>query len=124
MFVPGDPFMAEILGQPDALRRSGAAAREQQDLLSGTSADRFAHIVFAGMGSSLHACHAPVTALAASGIPSWMVDASELLHFRRSSLRADDLLVAVSQSGESAEVVRLVEEPWPGSGRPTVVSVT
>ena len=53
-----------------------------------------------------------------------MVDASELLHFRRASLGAGDLLVAVSQSGASAEVVRLVEEPWPGSGRPTVVSVT
>lgn len=124
MFAPSDPFMAEILGQPDALRRSGAAARDQQELLSDTAADRFAHIVFTGMGSSLHACHAPVTALAASGVASCAVDTSELLHFRRPALGSHDLVVAVSQSGASAEVVRLVEEPWPGPGRPTVVSVT
>ena len=53
-----------------------------------------------------------------------MLDTAELLHFRLPALRAGTLLVCVSQSGESAELVRLIEalpasrapeRPWPRS---------
>src|SRR5205085_2617679 len=80
-------------------------------------------IVFTGMGSSYHACYVPVTSLAEAGVPAVMVDAAELLHFRRPMLDGRSVLIAVTQSGESAEVVRLVEDEWP-AGRPLVVSVT
>jgi glucosamine--fructose-6-phosphate aminotransferase (isomerizing) len=53
-----------------------------------------------------------------------MVDAAELVDFRRPMLGADSLLVAVSQSGESAEVVRLVQALHSDPNRPRVLSVT
>src|SRR5206468_4923984 len=81
-------------------------------------------IVFTGMGGSYHTCYTPVTLLGEAGIAAVMVDAAELLHFRRPILGSDTVLVAVSQSGESAEVVRLLQAPeWP-RGRPFVASVT
>jgi glucosamine--fructose-6-phosphate aminotransferase (isomerizing) len=75
------------------------------------------------MGGSYDVCYAPVTVLGKAGVPALMIDAAELLHFRRPALGSGDLLVVVSQSGESAEVVRLVRDEWPHS-RPILVSVT
>jgi glucosamine--fructose-6-phosphate aminotransferase (isomerizing) len=81
-------------------------------------------LVFTGMGSSYDACYPAVTELAASGRPAVMLDSAELLHFRSRMLDARTLLVAVSQSGESAEVVGLVSALGSGAKRPGVVSVT
>ena len=53
-----------------------------------------------------------------------MLDAAELLHFRTPILEHDALLVAVSQSGESAEVVRTVDRVRTGDTPPVVVAVT
>ena len=76
------------------------------------------------MGGSYDTCYAPVTALASHGITALMVDSAELLYFRRPILADNTMLVAVSQSGESAEVVRLIEELDQEPERPFVVSIT
>ena len=81
-------------------------------------------VVFTGMGSSYDVCYPAVTALAAAGIPALHIDASELLHFRRNLLVDASLLVTVSQSGESAEIVRLIEGLRRGDRAPLVVAVT
>jgi glucosamine--fructose-6-phosphate aminotransferase (isomerizing) len=52
------------------------------------------------------------------------VDSAELLHFGMPLLRRDTLLVAVSQSGESAEVVRLANEAADLQGSPFILAVT
>ena len=120
-----DPLLAEIAGQPDAIRRaadglvSQAGALRQAWQRSGTGRV----LAFTGMGSSYDACYAPVTFLGGAGVPAVMADAAELLHFRRPAL-SGALLVAVSQSGESAEVVRLVQELRDGPEPPFVVAVT
>ena len=120
-----DPFIAEISGQPDAIRRAASGLAEQIHVL-----DRIAAIghertvVFTGMGSSYDACYPSVTALAASGIPTLHIDASELLHFRRNVLADAGLIVTVSQSGESAEVVRLIEGLGRDDRSPFVVAIT
>jgi len=82
--------------------------------------------VFTGMGSSYDACYPAVTELAAAGVAAAHVGAGELLHFRMNTLGADDVVVAVSQSGESAEVVRLARaiREHPAAERPRVVAVT
>jgi len=121
-----DNFGTELGSQPDAVLAAAAGLRDQAGELThvGRAAEGARTIVFTGMGGSYDVCHAPVTLLAETGIPAVMVDAAELLHFRRPILRGDSILVAASQSGESAELVRLVEtEDWP-AGRPTIVSVT
>ena len=120
-----DPFIAEIAGQPDALRRAAAAAIRQETALSqaATVATR-GSLVFAGMGSSYDGCYPAVSDLAAAGVPALMLDAAELLHFRLAILAPEDLLVLVSQSGESAETVAVAQALRSRRRPPTIVSIT
>jgi glucosamine--fructose-6-phosphate aminotransferase (isomerizing) len=121
-----DIFMAEICGQPDALRRAadGLAEQEQQLAALRDAAAGAASLLFTGMGSSYDACYPAVTALAARGVAATMIDSAELAHFRMATLRPETLLVCVSQSGESAELVRLMSSLPPDGRRPTVAAIT
>ena len=120
-----DPFIAEIAGQPEALRRAGNGAIEQTEALQAAAAPaRRGRIVFSGMGSSYDACYPAVTALATEGVATLMVDAAELLHFRLPILREEDLLVLVSQSGESAETVGVARSLRGSARAPTIACVT
>ena len=115
-----DPFIAEIAGQPDAIRRAAAGLNEQSSTLERlTALGPDPILVFTGMGSSYDACYPTITELAVAGIPAVHVDSAELLHFRLNLAPKATLLVMVSQSGESAEVVRVAEglgrwrtHPW------------
>jgi len=120
-----DPFIAEIAGQPEALRRAGSGAIEQTEALEAAAAPaRRGRIVLSGMGSSYDACYPAVTALAAAGVAAVMLDAAELLHFRLPILRGEDLLVLVSQSGESAETVGVARAIGDAGETPTIASIT
>jgi len=120
-----DPFLAEISAQPEAIRRAAAGLRDQLAALRRVPAVRNGRgLVFTGMGGSYDACYAPVTALASAGITGVMDDSAELLYFRRPTLAGGTVLVVVSQSGESAEVIRLVEQLDGERGRPFTVSIT
>lgn len=121
-----DPFLAEIVGQPDALRRAADALVHGRHSLDRIHEARHAArtIVFTGMGSSYDACYPTVNDLAARGVPSILVDTAELLHFRRPILGPQTFLTIVSQSGESAEIVKLVVDLGKQRSRPTVLSIT
>lgn len=121
-----DPFLAEIAGQPDAMRRAAAALVDQREHLDRIreAAGASRTIVFTGMGSSYDACYPAVNDLAGRGVPAILVDTAELLHFRRPILSAQTLAVIVSQSGESAEIVKLAIEIAKQRMRPFVVSIT
>ena len=73
------------------------------------------------MGSSYHALHSILLPLLNQGIPALLLETSELLHYAPALLAPGSLLVVVSQSGRSAEVVRLLEQVQPGT---TVIGVT
>ena len=120
-----DPFIAEIAGQPNALRRAASGLDVQRsvfDEIARASAGRT--LVFTGMGSSYDACYPAVAELARAGIAAVMLDAAELLHFRTGMLRPSTMLVAVSQSGESVEVVRVAAGVARQAERPAVVAIT
>ena len=117
-----DRFIAEIAGQPDAMRRAQQAVLDQADAVASIRAR--GHIVFTGMGSSYDACYPAVTVLGSAGVAATMLDAAELLHFRLPAVAADTLVVCVSQSGRSAETVRVAEALAGRDPRPTVVAVT
>src|SRR5438105_4850681 len=121
-----DIFMAEIARQPDAIRRAAAAAVEQADAIAalGHELRCRSRVVLTGMGSSYDACYPAATRLAAAGVLATMVDAAELLHFRLDALGPETLLVCVSQSGESAETVRVVRELLDRGDRPFIAAVT
>ena len=122
-----DSFLAEIAGQPDALRRAAHALDEQLDTIEAVrEAGRRTGggVVFTGMGASYDACYPAVNELAVHGVLALQIDAAELLHFRTHVLSADTVLVIVSQSGRSAEVVRLLDAFQDRAERPVVLSVT
>jgi glutamine---fructose-6-phosphate transaminase (isomerizing) len=121
-----DPFLAEIVGQPDAMRRAAAALVEQRQHLERIreAAAESGTIVFTGMGSSYDACYPAVNDLAGRGVPALLVDTAELLHFRRAILSAKAFVVVVSQSGASAEIVKLASEISKQRTRAFLISIT
>jgi glutamine---fructose-6-phosphate transaminase (isomerizing) len=121
-----DIFMTEIAGQPAAIRRAAAAAADQAGVVAGLGHELRVRerVVLTGMGSSYDACYPAATRLAAAGVLAMMVDAAELLHFRLDALGPETLLVCVSQSGESAETVRVVRELRDRGERPFIAAVT
>jgi glutamine---fructose-6-phosphate transaminase (isomerizing) len=64
----------------------------------------FRRVVLTGMGSSLHACYPIHRAIHGAGYASHWIESSELLLGYEPLYSAESLLIAVSQSGESAEV--------------------
>jgi glutamine---fructose-6-phosphate transaminase (isomerizing) len=114
-------YFQDILEQPRAAERtlaalsaSGAAAEKIRALFGESAPER---ILLTGMGSSFHALHPLRLRLSRRGLHVQHVETSELLHADRHLLTGRTLCVAVSQSGESAEVVRLLA----GKSRETAV---
>jgi glucosamine--fructose-6-phosphate aminotransferase (isomerizing) len=66
-------------------------------------------VVFTGMGSSLFAAYPAQAYLTEHGVRALVWETAELVDHRLKVLRADTLLVVVSQSGQTAEVLRLLE---------------
>jgi len=119
-----DPFIAEIAGQPDALRRAAAGLAGHLEGLDELRTRRPGALAFAGMGSSYDACYPAVTALARTGVAATMVDTAELLHFRLPTLGPRDDLILVSQSGESAETIGVAHALRDRGDAPRIVAVT
>jgi glucosamine--fructose-6-phosphate aminotransferase (isomerizing) len=120
-----DPFLAGIAGQPDALLRAAAGVADQREILSrAVGLVGRGNLVLTGMGSSYDACYPAATMLARAGIPAIMLDAAELVHFRLAMIGDGDMVVLVSQSGESAEVIRAAERLRARRLPPAIVAVT
>jgi len=108
------PYVEDILYQPKALRETLAAmARSGGKNLSGFAqslrSGRLRRIVLTGMGSSYHGLHPLYLTLIEQGFHVQWMETSELIHHAPSLIMPDTLVVAVSQSGSSAEIVRLLE---------------
>jgi glutamine---fructose-6-phosphate transaminase (isomerizing) len=67
-------------------------------------------VIVSGMGGSLFAALAAVSHLQQQGYLVQAVESAELLHYGSASLRAADLGIVVSRSGESIEPVLLAEK--------------
>jgi glutamine---fructose-6-phosphate transaminase (isomerizing) len=67
-------------------------------------------VIVSGMGGSLFAALAAVSYLQQQGYLVQAVESAELLHYGSASLRAADLGIVVSRSGESIEPVLLAEK--------------
>jgi glucosamine--fructose-6-phosphate aminotransferase (isomerizing) len=66
-------------------------------------------VIFTGMGSSLFAAYPAQAYLTEQGVRALVWETAELVHHHLKVLGADTLLVVVSQSGHTAEVVRLLK---------------
>lgn len=113
-------YLDDLLAQPTALADTLAGLQQAPPLTCLTSG-RFRRIVLTGMGSSYHAAHPFALRLSSAGLWAQVIETSELLYYYPTWLEDDTLIVAISQSGASAEIVHLLDRC---RGRVTIVGVT
>lgn len=65
-------------------------------------------VVVTGLGKSGHIAGKLAATLASTGTPSFFVHATESLHGDSGMVTSDDVLIAISASGETADVTRFV----------------
>jgi len=117
-------YVRDILAQPEAVERTLALLEQlrlPEDLAAGPRAGRIRRVVLTGMGASFHALYPVHLRLGSCGVASQIVETSELVHYQAALLEPDTLVVAVSQSGRSAEILRLLEAT---AGRVTLVGIS
>lgn len=107
-------FLEEVLQQSEALKtvlnRYITGEADSLSLAKKTINKRGANIIFTGMGSSYFASHVAVNFLNDHGVSSFACEAGELFYYNLRGLRVNDILVLVSQSGKTIEVVKIVQE--------------
>ena len=109
-------FLEEIQEQPEALKqtfcyyRSEEGKKSLKTVCALWKSGEYDRIVFTGMGSSYFISQAAATMISSASIPASAINAGELLHFQSPSLTERTLLIAVSQSGESYEVIELLKK--------------
>lgn len=111
LLIEGEYFR-DILEQPQALGNTLRRLRVSpalEALAARANAGKFRQIVLTGMGASYHALHPLNVALGAYGLRSIVVETSELVHYHRRLFDPETLIIAVSQSGQSAEIIRLLQ---------------
>ncbi len=117
-------YVRDILDQPAAVRDSLAALAEYpsvQPFAERLAAGDLRRVVLTGMGSSYYALYPLHLTLTARGLTTHLVETSELIYYAPALLEPRTLLVVVSQSGRSAEVVHLLKR---AGGDIPIVSVT
>ena len=119
-------MMEEIVQQPSALaglRKYYESPGAISSRTLGELVRRPPNIVFTGMGSSLFAAYPAQAYLTSHGIRATVWEAAELLHYHLGILKPDTLVVPVSQSGETVEVLRLLDHIPDNVGVAAVVNV-
>ena len=117
-------YLVDILRQPQALEntlQALALTKPLQNLAEKLNRGKFHRVVLTGMGSSFHALHPLNLGLISCGFTAIMVETSELVHYKNRFFDPKTLMVAVSQSGRSAEMLRLLEV---NRGHSAVIAVT
>jgi len=117
-------YLEDILDQPRSLQATLEGLDTSQPLitLAQNLADgKFHRVVLTGMGSSFHALHPLNLQLISHGLTAMMVETSELVHYQSRFFDPKTLIIAVSQSGQSAEMIRLAEV---NRNRSAVIAVT
>jgi len=117
-------YLVDILRQPQALEntlQALALTKPLQNLAEKLNRGKFHRVVLTGMGSSFHALHPLNLELISCGFTAIMVETSELVHYKNRFFDPKTLIVAVSQSGRSAEMLRLIEM---NHGHSAVIAVT
>jgi len=109
-------FLNEITEQPNALRETlafyteGKGLMELSKVMNLWNTGKYDKFIFTGMGSSYFISYALSSLFNKYSLPSFSVDASELLHYQLPLLDDKSLLVCISQSGESYEIVKLLQQ--------------
>ncbi|MDL2229850.1 SIS domain-containing protein [Treponema sp. OttesenSCG-928-L16] len=107
-------FRDEMNEQPMVLRNCVETLFEKQETTENLRYmlrnGKYHSFIFTGMGSSLYAGYIPVYYLRQKGIHAAAMETEELIQLKDSLFNSETLLVAVSQSGESPEVIDLISK--------------
>jgi glutamine---fructose-6-phosphate transaminase (isomerizing) len=109
-------FLDEILEQPGAIEnalsfyKSSEGHKLLNNIANIISDNKIEQIIFTGMGSSYFTSHAASCLFNELKIHSFVINASELLHYNLSLFERETLLVCSSQSGESYEVQEIIKK--------------
>jgi glucosamine--fructose-6-phosphate aminotransferase (isomerizing) len=106
------PYIQDILSQPQALQATLTSLMKTADLENISkrlASGNLHHVLLTGMGSSHHALYPLMYTLIDHGLSAQMIETSELIHYAPHLIKPGTLLVVVSQSGESVEILRLLE---------------
>lgn len=117
-------YLLDILHQPQALEDTVKNIESPKALLhlaKRLNAGKFRGVVLTGMGSSFYALHPLCIDLIGQGFSVIMIETSELVHYQSRFFDPKTLIVAVSQSGQSAETIRLLEV---NQKRAAIIAVT
>ena len=106
-------YFQDILAQPAALQSTlQQITRIPEELIrirERLHGGELRRIVLTGMGSSLLSLEPAALTLRNGGYEVVLMETSELIHYGKVLLHHGSLVVAVSQSGRSAEIIRLLE---------------
>lgn len=94
--------------EADALNALAARVDERFEAAVRLIAERGGKVVVTGMGKSGHVARKIAATLASTGTPAFFLHAAEALHGDLGMLERHDLLLAVSNSGETGEILDLV----------------
>ncbi|MBS6644868.1 MAG: SIS domain-containing protein [Clostridiaceae bacterium] len=105
-------YLRDVLTQPQEMKQAIKYYRteEVRGVLEKIGELKPRKVIFSGMGSSHFCAIAPSVFLRNRGIASEVVSAGQLLYYENALWNEDILLVLISQSGESAEIVRIIEK--------------
>src|SRR5258708_28786994 len=102
-------YLRDVVDQPRAIEETLAGLQEPKKLRELTARlqkGEFKTVVLTGMGSSFHGLHPLRLELIDHGLTAIMVETSELIHYMRRLFDPKTLIVAGSQSGQTAEIIR------------------
>ena len=102
-------FLEDVLDQPRAMREAIQSYMGYGAELAKLAALKPRRALFTGMGSSHYCSQSAVIRLIGGGVDARVVAASEALYYELDALTAGALPVLTSQSGESGEIVDLIE---------------
>ena len=110
MTVPSR-FIQDILDQPVVMRKalSSYPAKAMTKVAARLQKGEFDRIILTGMGGSLSSLMATSTLLSQSSVPVLLIETAELIHYRLNQITEKSLVWIVSQSGNSVEIVLLLD---------------
>lgn len=114
LHLDDNPYLLDLLQQPEALQATldwftRQTSKQFHPIARNLVNGRLKRVVLTGMGASYSALLPLRLTLIAAGIPTNLVETSELIHFAPRLLAPEALVIIVSQSGRSIETLQLLE---------------